>query len=222
MSGREHWRRDGADWPNREASRFVRTTGLTWHVQVMGAGPTLLLVHGTGAATHSWRGLMPLLARHFTVVAPDLPGHGFTDPLPFRKLSLPGMSEAVGAVCGRLGFRPEIAVGHTAGAAVAIRMTLDGRIAPAAIVSLNGAVLPIDASTASPASSRRRALWICWRRWRSSRSWRLQLCSRSCALLSSARRSASKPVVASSPTGLFAPSSAAASWKLFAAQNALT
>ena len=45
------------------------------------------------AATHSWRGLAPLLARDFFVIAPDLPGHGFTDPLPDADLSLPGMAE---------------------------------------------------------------------------------------------------------------------------------
>ncbi len=65
--------REGRDWPNREASRFVTAGGLTWHVQEAGEGPVLLLVHGTGAATHSWRGLMPLLARDFRVIAPDLP-----------------------------------------------------------------------------------------------------------------------------------------------------
>ena len=56
------WATDGADWPNREASRFVEAAGLRWHVQVMGAGPVLLLLHGTGASTHSWRDVMPKLA----------------------------------------------------------------------------------------------------------------------------------------------------------------
>ena len=42
------WERDGRDWPNREASRFVKAAGLRWHVQVAGEGPVILLVHGTG------------------------------------------------------------------------------------------------------------------------------------------------------------------------------
>jgi len=78
MIGKLVWERDGRDWPNRDASRFVRAGGLRWHVQKTGTGPVLLLVHGTGAATHSWRELAPLLARRFTVIAPDLPGPGFT------------------------------------------------------------------------------------------------------------------------------------------------
>ena len=142
MSETRTWLRDGRDWPNREASRFVRTTGLTWHVQVMGAGPTLLLLHGTGAATHSWRGLMPLLARHFTVVAPDLPGHGFTDSVPAHRLSLPGMARAVQSLLWALDRTPALAVGHSAGAAILARMCLDGAAAPRGLVSLNGAFLP--------------------------------------------------------------------------------
>lgn len=144
------WSRDGHDWPNRNASSFVRAGGLNWHVQRMGEGSPALLLHGTGASTHSFRRLLPLLAERHEVVAVDLPGHGFTDPLPMRKLSLPGMAEATGALCRKIGIKPEIAVGHSAGAAVAIRMTLDGLIAPTAIVSLNGALLPIWTGFTAP------------------------------------------------------------------------
>lgn len=66
------------NWPHRDCSQFIEAAGLSWHVQRMGEGPALLLLHGTAAATHSWAGLMPLLARRFTVIAIDLPGHGFT------------------------------------------------------------------------------------------------------------------------------------------------
>ena len=33
------WATDGADWPNRQASRFVEAAGMRWHVQVMGEAP---------------------------------------------------------------------------------------------------------------------------------------------------------------------------------------
>ena len=61
------WNRDGAAWPNHAVSRLVDAGGVRWHVQRMGRGPVLLLVHGTGASTHSWRALMPLLATRFDV-----------------------------------------------------------------------------------------------------------------------------------------------------------
>ncbi len=64
---------DGADWPNRDASRFVRSGRLLWHVQVLGDGPDLLLLHGTGASTHSVAALARRLAGRFRVIAPDLP-----------------------------------------------------------------------------------------------------------------------------------------------------
>lgn len=142
---RPDWDRDGRDWPHRAASRFVDAAGLRWHLQEFGApqAPGLLLLHGTGAATHSWRGLAPLLAeRGFRVVAPDLPGHGFTDPLPARRLSLPGMAEAVGDLVAGLGLTPRLAIGHSAGAAVLARMCLDRRIAPDLLVAINGALTP--------------------------------------------------------------------------------
>jgi magnesium chelatase accessory protein len=137
------WERDGRDWPHREASRFVHAGGLRWHVQRMGEGPAALLVHGTGAATHSWRGLAPLLARHFAVIAPDLPGHGFTQTPGRGGLSLPGMARGLTALLRHLGAAPALAVGHSAGAAVLARMCLDGDLAPRALVSLNGALLPL-------------------------------------------------------------------------------
>lgn len=141
---RPDWERDGRDWPHRAASRFVEAAGLRWHVQEFGEpdAPGLLLLHGTGAATHSWRGLAPLLAERFRVVAPDLPGHGFTDPLPPRRLSLPGMAEAVGDLVTALGLTPRLAIGHSAGAAVLARMCLDRRIDPDLLVALNGALTP--------------------------------------------------------------------------------
>ena len=131
------------DWPNRDSSRFVRAGGFVWHVQVMGSGPPLLLLHGTAGATHSWRGLAPLLARRFTVIAPDLPGHGFTETPAASRMSLPGMAGAVRSLLQVMDMRPVLAVGHSAGAAVALRMVLDGMIAPAGVVALNGALQPM-------------------------------------------------------------------------------
>lgn len=136
------WESDGADWPNRAASRFVDASGLRWHVQQMGEGPACLLLHGTGAATHTWRDLAPLLATRFTVIAPDLPGHGFTGPLPAGRLSMSGMASAVAELLETLDVTPGLTVGHSAGAAVLARMSLDKLIDPQGIVSLNGALLP--------------------------------------------------------------------------------
>ncbi|WP_431302008.1 alpha/beta fold hydrolase BchO [Sediminicoccus sp. BL-A-41-H5] len=135
------------DWPHRAASRFQHAGGLRWHVQVMGPGegnsPVALLLHGTGASTHSWRGLMPLLARRYTVIAPDLPGQGFTGEAPADALSMEGMARALGALLQTMQAEPRLVIGHSAGAAIGARMCLDGLVAPELLVSINGALLPL-------------------------------------------------------------------------------
>jgi magnesium chelatase accessory protein len=138
------WSTDGADWPNRVASRFVKTADLTWHVQIMGHGPVLLLAHGAGGSTSCWRDLMPSLARHFTVVAPDLQGHGFTGMPGASRMTVDAMAAGLAALLLALGVSPVVAVGHSAGAAVLARLVLSKSIAaPAVLVALNGAMLPI-------------------------------------------------------------------------------
>ncbi len=148
MNGAPVWDVDGRDWPNRASSRFVRAGGLTWHVQMMGpplsVAPVALLLHGTGASTHSWRRLAPLLATHFTVIAPDLPGHGFTEMPPSTSMSLPGMARVVTTLVNALDAGPAIIVGHSAGAAIAVRMAIDERVDPLALISINGALMKLE------------------------------------------------------------------------------
>ena len=141
--GRPDWAQDGRDWPNRDRSYFCVASGIRWHVQVAGQGPVLLLLHGTGAATHSWRDMLLPLSRHYTVIAPDLPGHGFTEQPARASMGLPGMAAAVAALLARLGLMADHAVGHSAGAAVLAQMCLDDKAAPKTLVSLNGALLPL-------------------------------------------------------------------------------
>lgn len=148
MSDRPDWAVEGRDWPHREASRFVEAGGMDWHVQEMGQGPTILLLHGAGAATHSWRDLMPILAERAHVVAIDLPGHGFSGDPGSGGLTLPGMSRRVGGLVEAMGWRPALVVGHSAGAAVALRLALDGRIGDAGIVAINGALAPFAGAVA--------------------------------------------------------------------------
>lgn len=145
---RLEWARDGRDWPHHDTSRFVEAGGLRWHVQRFGPAtaaqaPMMLLLHGTGAATHSWRGLAPRLATVFEVIAPDLPGHGFTAMPSERSLSLPGMAGAISSLVKALGKPPAMIVGHSAGAAIGARMCLDGPGTPLGLIALNGAFLPL-------------------------------------------------------------------------------
>lgn len=144
MNDRPNWARDSRSWPNSAASRFVDAAGLHWHIQEMGcSGPKMLLVHGTGSATHSWGGLLPLLAERYQVLAMDLPGHGFTSAPAPKRLSLPGMASALAELLRLLDFAPSICVGHSAGAAILARACLDDAIHPRLLISLSGALLPL-------------------------------------------------------------------------------
>lgn len=135
------WQREGLIWPHREASAFVPVGRARWHVQRMGSGPPLLLLHGTGASVHSWRSLMPLLARRHDVIAIDLPRHAFTTGHDAYAMSLPAMAREIAGLMEALGVRPEAVVGHSAGAAVALQLALDhGHAGP--IVGLNAALRP--------------------------------------------------------------------------------
>ena len=135
----------GPDWPHRGRSRIVSAGGMRFHVQCHGAtGPRVLLLHGTGSSTHSFRDLAPMLARNCEVVTLDLPGHGASDTPRGDGLTLPGMAARVAACCAALDTPPDAIVGHSAGAAVAIQMAIDGLARPRLIVGLNAALEPMQ------------------------------------------------------------------------------
>jgi magnesium chelatase accessory protein len=125
------------------AGREVRRGGIRWYVEVEGEGPVLLLLHGTGASSHSFRTLAPLLAPRFTVVTPDLPGHGQTRPPSWFEPSLPCFAAAVDELLDELQARPAVVVGHSAGAAVGARMILDRSVDPGAFIGLAAALTPL-------------------------------------------------------------------------------
>jgi magnesium chelatase accessory protein len=132
-------------------SRFVEAGGMRWHVQMRRAegggklnAPVALFVHGTGASTHSWRGALSQFSQAFTLVAPDLPGHGFTASPPNHRYTLPSMADGLFHLMEKLAVRPTLVIGHSAGAAILARMCLDHQIAPRHLISLNGAMLPLS------------------------------------------------------------------------------
>lgn len=143
MTGSRIPARIPADWPNRAASRSLPIGALDWHVQVAGRGPTLLLLHGTGASAHSWADLLPVLAATATVVAPDLPGQGYTLGATPETLALPRIAAELDALLAALRLPPvTLAVGHSAGAALAIQWALVAREPPRAILGFNPSLVP--------------------------------------------------------------------------------
>jgi magnesium chelatase accessory protein len=129
-------------WPD-QTEELVAVDGIRFRVVTAGRGPTLLALHGTGSSSHSFRPLMRELGDRFRIVAPDLPGHAETRVPRERPLTLDAMAEAVAALCRVQAYEPKVVVGHSAGAAVAMRMVLDGAVRPDLLVGLASAATPL-------------------------------------------------------------------------------
>lgn len=113
-----------ADWPYRAEGRRIRVTPHDWWVIDTGPkdAPVVLLLHGAGGSGHSFRALIPFLTDHFRVIVPDLPGQGCTRAGGLRRLGLDTMAEDLTRLCHSSGFAPQGVIGHSAGAAIALRM----------------------------------------------------------------------------------------------------
>lgn len=116
------WAKHKTNWPNANHSRFVLSKPHRWHVQDIGEGPLVLLIHGAGGATHSWQHVIPYLVKTHRVVAIDLPGQGFTQLGAQHRCSLGAMAEDILALCRAEQLHPTTLIGHSAGAAIALRM----------------------------------------------------------------------------------------------------
>lgn len=129
-------------WPHARASRFVDSRPHRWHLQEMGPadGPVILLIHGAGGAAASFRDLMPSLAADFRVLAVDLPGHGLTRAGTRQRQGLDPMAADLAALLAAEGIAPDLIVGHSAGAAVALRLAQVLDPPPAGVVGINAAL----------------------------------------------------------------------------------
>jgi magnesium chelatase accessory protein len=139
-----NWALEKTHWPHAEASRFLRVSPHQWHVQVMGRGKTVLLLHGAGASLHSFADLMTLLAERYRVVAVDLPGHGFTTKGGGLRSGLAAVSKDLSALLIKHDLIPDVIVGHSAGAAVGLDLIGHLPRAPEAFIALNGAFSEFD------------------------------------------------------------------------------
>lgn len=128
------------DWPNRAASRAVHGPRHRWHVQDMGHGADVVLLHGAGGSVHSYAQMIPLLAKHVRVFAPDLPGHGYTKRGAQRRSGLQQMAEDISALCVQEGVRPTAIIGHSAGGAIALMMGQLPAHKNATIIGINPAL----------------------------------------------------------------------------------
>jgi pimeloyl-ACP methyl ester carboxylesterase len=103
---------------------YARLNGIGQHWVTAGEGPPVYLLHGFPETWFGWRKQIPVLAEHFTVVAPDLRGYGMTDK-PIGGYDKRTMAGDVIALMDHLGHDQISLVGHDRGARVGTRFAKD-------------------------------------------------------------------------------------------------
>lgn len=104
--------------PEVPAVEHVVVHGYPRAFRRMGEGPALLLLHGIGDSSEAWAPLMPALAERFTVIAPDLLGHG-ASAKPRADYSVAAYANGVRDLLDVLGIETATVVGHSLGGGVA-------------------------------------------------------------------------------------------------------
>jgi pimeloyl-ACP methyl ester carboxylesterase len=100
--------------------RTVRIHGHDVSYRMSGQGPTVVLIHGIAGSSTTWRAVMPALAEHYTVIAPDLLGHG-QSAKPRGDYSLGAYASGVRDLLAVLGQERATVVGHSLGGGVAMQ-----------------------------------------------------------------------------------------------------
>jgi pimeloyl-ACP methyl ester carboxylesterase len=85
-----------------------------------GSGPLLVLIHGIAGSSATWEEVLPRLAERYTVVAPDLLGHG-SSAKPRTDYSLGAYASAMRDLLSVLGYERGTIVGHSLGGGVAMQ-----------------------------------------------------------------------------------------------------
>ena len=98
--------------------RYVTVHGYRRAYVMAGAGPALLLVHGIGDSSDTWRPVFDELARYHTVIAPDLLGHGRSEK-PRADYTIAGFANGMRDLLAVLGVDRVTVVGHSLGGGVA-------------------------------------------------------------------------------------------------------
>ncbi|WP_024548098.1 alpha/beta fold hydrolase [Siccibacter turicensis] len=150
-------------WANADGMRvFYREAGDPTH-------PTLLLLHGFASSSHQFRELIPLLADKFHIVAPDLPGFGFTEVPAARdyRYTFDAFGQTLTHFVDALGLASYTLYVFDYGAPVGLRLALNYPERVTGFISQNGnayleglgdAWAPVQAYWAEPSAANRQVV----------------------------------------------------------------
>jgi pimeloyl-ACP methyl ester carboxylesterase len=118
-AGRSEWL--DVDW--RAHQRWVEVHGRRVNLVDLGSGPTLLFVHGLGAAWQSWLENLPHFARDHRVIAMDLPGFGWSE-MPAQEISIEYYAHFLCALADELELESAAIVGNSMGGFISAEMAI--------------------------------------------------------------------------------------------------
>src|SRR4051794_10354281 len=100
--------------------RSIQLHGHPVTYRLAGQGPPLLLLHGITSSSQTWAKVLPALAEHHTVIAPDLVGHG-ESAKPRGDYSLGAYASGIRDLMAALGHDRATVVGHSLGGGIAMQ-----------------------------------------------------------------------------------------------------
>lgn len=128
-------------------SRFIEINGIDVHYKQSGSGePVMILLHGFGASTFSWREVLQPLANAGTVIAFDRPAFGLTErPMPGEwegesPYSLNSQIQLLIGLMDQLGVEKAVLIGNSAGGTVAVAAALAHPERVSALVLVDAAI----------------------------------------------------------------------------------
>ncbi len=107
--------------PNSASSTFAEVDGVRVHYQEKGSGPVLVLVHGYGSSTYTWKDLFVPLSAKFRVIALDLKGFGFSTSNEDDDFTQATQVKLIVHLLDKLGIQKAILCGNSMGGGLSLR-----------------------------------------------------------------------------------------------------
>lgn len=127
--------------PQRD-SQFADVDGLRIHFKRDGAGPVVVLLHGSASSLHHFTPVAASLSASFDVIRPDLAGFGLTGPRVDRDYRITTYASTISRFTASLGVRRYALVGNSLGGNVAWNLALDEPERISALVLINATGYP--------------------------------------------------------------------------------
>jgi pimeloyl-ACP methyl ester carboxylesterase len=117
--------KEDVDWQSADRpGQLIDIDGYSVHYVDQGAGPAIVLIHGFGGHTYSYRHLIPNFARDHRVIAVDLKGYGYSERNASAGLSRSAQVAMLAALIKKLGVERATFVGHSMGGGIAQRFAI--------------------------------------------------------------------------------------------------